>query len=241
MTIIEKILKEFYYCTGISIQFVDHQLNLIESEGNIWEDSIASVVKEIHQISRLTELSNELKIHHIIYPFNRRADTKGYFIAGPYQSKQGQEDMGVFKPTSCNIYFKELLEIIVNRNLLNDDKQNPHISKSIAYLHKHFQKPITLQDMGDHLNLSLCYFCSLFKSHTGLNFNQYLTKLRIDRSKGLLIDTKEPVTNIASEVGFNNHTYFSATFKKMTGLTPIAYRRKHQSERSFSLEGKSDE
>lgn len=235
MSIIKKILTEFYYCTGISIQFVDQELNLVESMGDIWEESIEAVVNEIHKISRLTELSNKLNLHHIIYPLNQRTYPKGYFIAGPYQSKQDEFDAGVFKPASCNIYFKELLEIVVNRNLQDDDKQNPHISKSIEYLHKHFQESITLQDMGDHLNLNICYFCSLFKNHTGLNFNQYLTELRIDKSKELLVKTKKTVISIALEVGFNNHTYFSATFKKHTGLTPVAYRKQYQSERALSL------
>ncbi|MCL1990048.1 MAG: AraC family transcriptional regulator [Defluviitaleaceae bacterium] len=227
MEMIQQILMVFYHCTGISIQFIDEELVHVASVGPIWAQSVSVVSEGIHEILVPKEVTTPSHVHHLIYPFDRSKEPKGYFVAGPYQNESEKEPFP-FKPWQANIYFKDILDMIVDRHLIDEKHKNPYIAKGIEYIQAHYAQSISLQDMSNELNLNLYYFCSLFKSETGLNFNQYLNQLRIDKSKALLVRTQDSIVDIAMAVGFNNHTYFSLTFKKLTGMTPTEYRKKHQ-------------
>ena len=69
---------------------------------------------------------------------------------------------------------------------------------------------------------------ALFKSQVGLPPTQYLIKLRMDKAAKELRDTYDRVTEIASDLGFDNNRYFSRAFKKAYGMTPNQYRQLHQ-------------
>lgn len=58
-----------------------------------------------------------------------------------------------------------------------------------------------------------------------MTFGDYLTKVRIDKAKELLLSTPLNVTEIAFEVGFNNSNYFSSLFKKTVGVAATTYRK----------------
>ena len=68
------------------------------------------------------------------------------------------------------------------------------------------------------------YFSKLFKETTGINFSDFVQKLRIDGACNLLKTTDMNVTDIAYEVGFNDIKFFYEVFKKITSKTPGQYR-----------------
>lgn len=83
---------------------------------------------------------------------------------------------------------------------------------------------LTLSDVCGHLFLSISYFSTLFKQHTGATFVEYLTRLRIEKAKELLVVTAHKTYEIASLVGYGDPHYFSVIFKRHTGKTPKEYR-----------------
>jgi len=66
----------------------------------------------------------------------------------------------------------------------------------------------------------------IFKEGTGQTFVEYLTAFRINEAKKLLKKTDMKGYEVAEAVGFSDSGYFSITFKKLTGITPMEFRRK---------------
>ena len=98
------------------------------------------------------------------------------------------------------------------------------VTSAVKYLQENFRKDISLEEISHYVHLSPYYFSRIFKKETGLNFVEYLTKLRIDEAKRMLRDSEESIINIASIVGYNEPNYFSRVFRKLEGITPKQYR-----------------
>lgn len=224
MSLIQQILTDFYDCTSISIQFVDEQFNTLNAAGRNFADVQTTVeLRKLIQQNSIQSFKTGENIHYITLPFKEKLLPSGYFVVGPYQGECLDNEI-TFKPSHCTPYFEELLTLIVKRKLLNSEEQNEHIVKGLKYINENYHRTITLQHISDHLNLNTCYFCVLFKTETGLTFNQYLNKIRIDNSKELLVHSKKSIIDIALLVGFKHHSHYSQTFKKLIGVTPVEYR-----------------
>jgi AraC-like DNA-binding protein len=65
----------------------------------------------------------------------------------------------------------------------------------------------------------------MFKKATGLNFTEYLSRVRIEKAKNLLLNPNLRISEIAFEVGFQSLTHFNRVFKKIVGQSPTDYRR----------------
>ena len=101
------------------------------------------------------------------------------------------------------------------------------IHQSIQYLGTHYHEHITLEEMARQVFLSPPYFSRVFKQEVGESFNIYLNRLRIDRSKELLLQQNLRLGDIAQLVGFEDQSYFTKVFKKLVGVAPIRYRETH--------------
>lgn len=94
-----------------------------------------------------------------------------------------------------------------------------------AGIEKNFVLELNLQDFSDKYRMNKAYLGQLFKKHTGMTFNQYLNKVRIDEACILLKHTDQKIYQIAYSVGFRDPSYFVSRFEKMTGYTPLNFRR----------------
>ncbi len=98
------------------------------------------------------------------------------------------------------------------------------INVILNYLEKYYYRKITLEEVAEYINISPFYLSKIFKKHTGVNFIDYLTDLKIEKAKELLTYTEMPVVNIAIELSFNEPNYFTRVFRKTVGVTPSKYR-----------------
>ena len=80
--------------------------------------------------------------------------------------------------------------------------------------------------MSKAVNTSPFYFCKMFKKATGLNFTEYVCRVRIERAKNLLLNPNLRISEIAYQVGFQSLTHFNRVFKKIVGEAPTEYRIK---------------
>lgn len=99
------------------------------------------------------------------------------------------------------------------------------VKKSIAFINERYNQNITLDMVAKHVGLNPAYFSSLFKKEMGINFSNYLMNLKIDNAKLLLKNSNLPLIDVAVELGFDNQSYFSNVFKRITGMTPKQYRQ----------------
>lgn len=114
-------------------------------------------------------------------------------------------------------YDESLLKILLKPESRNVEQVVSWIQN---YLQVNYQQNITLEHLADKVYLSPCYVSRAFRQVTGLNFMQYLTKIRIERAMQLLKAGQYTVSEVAKAVGYKDSSYFSQIFKKKTGLTP---------------------
>ncbi|MBC5649105.1 helix-turn-helix domain-containing protein [Christensenella tenuis] len=96
------------------------------------------------------------------------------------------------------------------------------------YIDAHYKEPLTLTVVSDKLNISPYYLSHIFKDEFGVNVIEYLNHTRIRNAKHLLSKSGLAVKDIALKTGFSDPNYFCRIFKKLTGLTPSAYRSLNQ-------------
>jgi two-component system response regulator YesN len=101
----------------------------------------------------------------------------------------------------------------------------PVIRQAVRYIKEHFREELTLDDVAQAVHFSPYYVSRLFKEELGMNFIEYLTRIRIDEAKRMLLETNQTVSEIAVYVGYQDPSYFTKVFKKMEGRTPTQFRR----------------
>ncbi len=99
-----------------------------------------------------------------------------------------------------------------------------HLSKAIRYLQVHYGEEIDLETLAKNVFVSSCYLSHLFRNEMGTTFSDYLTRIRLENAKRLLLDG-ESVEQVSERVGYNDSNYFIKIFKKYVGVTPAKYRR----------------
>ena len=97
--------------------------------------------------------------------------------------------------------------------------------KAVAYIEEHLAEPISLEALARLVGLSACYFCRAFRQSLGMPPQRYQLSQRIERAKTLLAKHAASVTDVSLTVGYNDTSAFCTAFRRITGLTPSAYRR----------------
>ncbi|MBM3823769.1 MAG: helix-turn-helix domain-containing protein [Verrucomicrobia bacterium] len=102
----------------------------------------------------------------------------------------------------------------------------PVITKAKRYIEEHHAEDLSLGQVAAAVHTSLFYFCKLFRKATGVNFTEFVSRVRIEKAKNLLLNPNLRVSKIAYEVGFQSLTHFNRVFKKLTGESPTEYRNR---------------
>lgn len=105
------------------------------------------------------------------------------------------------------------------------NKEALQLGEIKTYIEEHYAENITLDSMAARIYMNPYYFSSFFKKHTGQNFKQYLTEVRMKHAVRLLLETDMMIYEISDCVGYNNARHFSDMFKKMYGKLPQEYKQ----------------
>jgi AraC-like DNA-binding protein len=123
--------------------------------------------------------------------------------------------------------FAEHLSMISNRLVVQEQNAEPPvIARAKAYIAEHQTEELSLDQVAKSVHTSKFYFCKMFKKTTGINFTDYLSRVRTERAKNLLLNPNLRVSEIAYEVGFQSLTHFNRVFKRILGQSPTVYRGK---------------
>jgi AraC-like DNA-binding protein len=95
------------------------------------------------------------------------------------------------------------------------------------YTLTNYKKDITLDEISSISNLSVTSFCRYFKLMTRKTYYDFLIEIRISHACRLLVENKLPTEVICFDCGFNNVSNFYRHFKKITGITPLEYKKKY--------------
>ena len=113
--------------------------------------------------------------------------------------------------------------------LPEDERNNmsgeEYVQLAIRYLNEHYMEDIDISLMASELGFHSAYLTRLFGRYAGVTPLKYLTNLRIQEAKRLLLDTSLPISVVGERVGYPDQFHFSKTFRKLTGKNPSAYRK----------------
>lgn len=150
-------------------------------------------------------------------PEEKRGNAKiNYYMA--YQNARNFQQ--IFK----NIYGILARYLKEEQERVNEKLAKP-IEEAILFIKKNYGACISLEDAAGAANVSASYLSRIFKEKTGIGFNEYLTKVRLEESEKLLADSNLSVKEIAAAVGYQDEKYYSKLFKKTIGIKPTDYRR----------------
>jgi AraC-like DNA-binding protein len=123
-------------------------------------------------------------------------------------------------------------EIITSKNTFyqSNESETLRINKICTYTLTNYKKDITLEEVASLSNLSITSFCRYFKLMTKKTYYDFLIEIRVSHACRFLIENKLPTEMICFNCGFNNVSNFYRHFKKVTGMTPLDYKRKYLNE-----------
>ena len=117
------------------------------------------------------------------------------------------------------------LGIVSNQIMVqNANAEPPMIARAKQFVEEHHKEALSLGMVSRAVSMSTFYFCKMFKKGTGINFIDYVVRVRTEKAKHLLLNPNLRIGEIAYEVGFQSLTHFNRTFKKLAGQSPTEYR-----------------
>jgi two-component system response regulator YesN len=120
-----------------------------------------------------------------------------------------------------------LLEL--SQLMLTHQYQGNNVIFEIAkYIQNHYHQDITLQEIANHFYLSREYISRKFKQEFKVNLSDYLSGIRAEKAKLLLLNPHLRIAQVAEMVGYDDEKYFSKVFKKIVGYSPNEYRKVNQ-------------
>lgn len=123
--------------------------------------------------------------------------------------------------------FAQQLSGLCNQLVVQEQAGEPAIiQRAKQFIQRNQVENLSSSCVAKELHISRFYFCTLFKKVTGVTFTEYVTRMRIERVKELLMNPNLRVSEIAYEVGFQSLTHFNRAFLKLTGQSPTEYRKR---------------
>lgn len=105
--------------------------------------------------------------------------------------------------------------------------ENENVRAIKRYVREHLSEDIRLEDIAGAAHLHPAYCCGLFKKETGMTIVEHINSTRVELAKKFLRSADVVISDIPELCGFTNYKYFARVFKKSTGLSPSAYRKKN--------------
>lgn len=104
---------------------------------------------------------------------------------------------------------------------------NPHVRKALDYIEANYMLSISTEDIAAAAGIHVGHLHRIFPAEAGMNVGEYLTHLRIEKAKMLLMHTDISNASIATRIGLSSQQYFCRLFKKETGMSPQEYRKSY--------------
>ena len=118
-----------------------------------------------------------------------------------------------------------LFEKRVSTEAEPENQEERTITGITRYLQEHLTEDLSLSVLAEEFHINSQYISQLFKNEIGVNFLTYLTNIRMEKAKKLLLSTSLSVAEVAEKSGYGDYRVFTKVFKKNEGITPSQYRR----------------
>ncbi|WP_422657073.1 response regulator transcription factor [Paenibacillus sp. EC2-1] len=127
----------------------------------------------------------------------------------------------------CRLFLENLHQKLHPKYKPKEPSLSPVVAKTKELLEKNFNEDIHLSNISQIVGVSESYLSKQFSKEIGINFIQFLTNLRIEKAKKAL-ESGMKIYEVSEQVGYVNPEHFSRIFKKITGVSPLAYRKEKE-------------
>lgn len=198
---------------------------------NTDEEGVARILEELKAVCMMSEeapLDLKLKLVRLINSETRichiYVQEKSEELIGLQKKLLQAGDLGrVFQV--LQLCMDCIMDGILNATIGNAQQL---IEKAKSWVEAHYGERISLEEVARVVGISQYYFSHLFRKSQGIKFSAYLNEVRVRHAKELLRDPKMTVAQVYEQVGFNDQSYFSKTFKRITGMTITEFREQWQ-------------
>ena len=184
------------------LQYIEEQ----RQQGGWHKNSLSSFLRELVQI--LYKYLNDRK-----YSYAQ------IFDASEFAS---YEKMAKASVAGLREFIRYLFDKLERNN--GETNQEDVVCHIRDFIEQHLGENITRATLAQEVFLSEGYLSKIFLKETGISLPNYIAERRMEKAKEYLENSSLPVSRIATEVGYNNFSYFSKTFRELTGCTPNEYR-----------------
>lgn len=136
----------------------------------------------------------------------------------------------ILKPVNCE-EFGSCIDRLKISLYNNEVKEKPVVKKErvitgiTKYMQEHLSEDVSLHILSEEFHLNSQYISQLFKNEIGVNFLTYLTNIRMEHAKKLLLSSSLSIAEVSEQSGYGDYRVFTKVFKKSEGITPSQYRR----------------
>src|SRR5213594_2203645 len=121
--------------------------------------------------------------------------------------------------------FAQHLSILSNQLVVRRHEDEPaNMARARQFIEDHQAEPLSLGRIAHVANISRHYFCKMFKKATGINFIDHLARVRVEKSKTLLLNPNSRISEVAFACGFQSMTNFNRAFKRIVRRSPTQFR-----------------
>ena len=138
----------------------------------------------------------------------------------------------IFPDRCSDLMLSELLNSILILALRSGTPKAPVSEKNISkmqdivhYINENLSSPLSLRDVASIAHMESTYFSKCFKTATGEGFQEYLTKVRLQKAEQLLEHSRLSISSVAETCGFSTSNYFGDVFRQRHGCSPSQYRK----------------
>lgn len=238
------VLDNWY---GVRLVLTDRSLCSaeIQEQKEKMKNQIGAVVPEailidsdVYEIFGLIPFQKEAETAFFTGMLEQMCSPGGKWVCGLSGAKKGTEALVeawqeaeqalLSQPGAGNLLSKKEAQDISEPEVMGNVEAflqgDDTISEIQIYIQKHYAENITLHMLAEKFYLHPNYLSRLFKEKAGKNFVDYLTEVRMEKVKDLLLNTNYKIIEICSMTGYDNPRYFSKVFKQVTGTTPREFR-----------------
>lgn len=132
-----------------------------------------------------------------------------------------------------NVFAQYLADCADRQALAGCTEEPAAVASAKQFVQTHAEEPLTLAHVVRHVNVSRFYFCKLFKKATGMTLTEYVSRVRIEKAKAMLVNRSLRISEIVFAVGFGSIPQFNSVFKRVVGMPPTEYRETQRSPQPF--------
>jgi two-component system response regulator YesN len=207
---------QFYQQLGEAIRHLQEQqiMEVIDRFFNPLEEIEGVTVKDVHSLGVETWAILSYTLHDVGLSVDKLFD--------PEQIREELERLEAYHELRLWLHIKAAIFCRLSRKNENL-KHKQAVDFMIEYIHKHYAEDLHLSDLAEKVYISRNYLSNIFRLATGETFNNYVTRVRMEKAKSLILEGRLLIYEVAEQVGYKNVPYFTTLFKKCTGSNPTEY------------------